>query len=147
SLNDVIKISTKIAEPFAVQNRVALRTDLDETIPIISFDPLRIRQACVNLLSNAVKFSQEGEAVTIVSRNATEEVVVSVQDRGTGIDAEDIPGLFEKFNQLDGGSSRKRDGLGIGLRLVKHYVELHGGRVWVTSEKGVGSTFWFSLPK
>jgi PAS domain S-box-containing protein len=147
SLNDVIKISTRIAEPFAAQNRVVLRTDLDETIPIISFDPLRIRQACVNLLGNAAKFSREGEPVTITSRNAAEEVVVSVQDRGTGIDAEDIPGLFEKFNQLDGGPSRKRDGLGIGLKLVKHYVELHGGRVWVTSEKGVGSTFWFSLPK
>lgn len=147
SLNNVIAISMKIVEPLGAQHRVAIRSDLDESIPIISFDPLRIRQACVNLLSNAVKFSREGDSVTIISRNAGDEVVVSVQDHGTGIDANDIPQLFEKFSQLDGGASREKDGLGIGLKLVKHYVELHGGKVWVTSEKGVGSTFYFSLPK
>jgi signal transduction histidine kinase len=69
-----------------------------------------------------------------------------VEDHGSGIDGDNIPQLFEKFTQLDGGSTREKDGLGIGLKLVKHYVELHGGRVWVTSEKGAGSTFWFSLP-
>jgi PAS domain S-box-containing protein len=147
SLNDVIKISAKIAEPSAVQSSVTLVTDLDEGIPIISFDPLRIRQACVNLLNNAVKFSREGESVVIASRNATDEVVVSVRDHGPGIDANDIPELFEKFSQLDGGPTREKDGLGIGLKLVKHYVELHGGKVWVTSEMGAGSTFYFSLPK
>jgi len=147
SLNDIVKISTKIAEVSAAQNRVTLLMDLDETIPIINFDPLRIRQACVNLLANAVKFSGEGDAVTITTRNAEREVVVSVRDHGPGIDAADIPELFEKFMQLDGGSSREKDGLGIGLKLVKHYVELHGGRVWVTSEKGTGSIFYFSLPK
>jgi PAS domain S-box-containing protein len=147
SVNDVIKISAKIAEAFAVQHRVGLRVELDECIPIINFDPLRIRQACVNLLTNAIKFSEEGDTVTISSRNTEREVVVSVRDHGPGIDAEDIPELFEKFQQLDGGSSREKDGLGIGLKLVKHYVELHGGRVWVTSEKGAGSIFYFSLPK
>ncbi len=147
SLNDVVKISTKIAESFAVQNGVTLLTDLDEAIPIINFDPLRIRQACVNLLTNAVKFSKRGDSVTISSRNAEREVVVSVRDHGPGIDPKDIPELFVKFMQLDGGPSREKDGLGIGLKLVKHYVELHGGKVWVTSEKGSGSTFFFSLPK
>ena len=147
SLNDVIKISAKIVEPSAMQNRVKLVTDLDEGIPIISFDPLRIRQACVNLLNNAVKFSGEGDSVVIASRNATDEVIVSVRDHGPGIDANDIPELFEKFSQLDGGPTREKDGLGIGLKLVKHYVELHGGKVWVTSEMGAGSTFYFSLPK
>lgn len=147
SLNDVVKISTKIVEALAVQNRVTLLTDLDEAVPIINFDALRIRQACVNLLANAIKFSGAGDSVTISSRNAEREVVVSVRDHGSGIDAEDIPELFEKFTQLDGGSSREKDGLGIGLKLVKHYVELHGGKVWVTSEKGAGSTFSFSLPK
>ncbi len=147
SLNDVVKISTKIAEAVATQNGVTLLTDLDETVPIIEFDPLRIRQACVNLLANAVKFSGKGDTVTISTLNAGREVVVAVRDQGSGIDARDIPELFEKFIQLDGGASREKDGLGIGLKLVKHYVELHGGRVWVTSEKGSGSTFFFSLPK
>jgi PAS domain S-box-containing protein len=147
SLNDVIKISAKIAEVFAAQNSVTVRADLDDGIPIIKFDPLRIRQACVNLLTNAIKFSDAGDSVTISSRNAGREVVVSVRDNGPGIDPADIPELFEKFQQLDGGASREKDGLGIGLKLVKHYVELHGGRVWVTSEKGAGSVFSFSLPK
>jgi PAS domain S-box-containing protein len=147
SLNDVIKISTRIAELFATQNHVKILVDLDETIPIMSFDPLRIRQACVNLINNAVKFSSEGDSVAIMSRNAADEVIVSVQDHGAGIDAHDVPTLFEKFMQLDGGSTREKDGLGIGLKLVKHYVELHGGRVWITSEKGKGSIFSFSLPR
>jgi len=147
SLNEVVKISTKIAGALATQGGVTLLTDLDETVPIIDFDPLRIRQTCVNLLTNAIKFSEEGDTVTISTRNADREVVVSVRDQGSGIEARDIPELFEKFVQLDGGSSREKDGLGIGLKLVKHYVELHGGRVWVTSDKGSGSTFFFSLPK
>lgn len=147
SLNEIVRISAKIAEALAVQSRVTLVTDLDETIPIVTFDPLRIRQACVHLLTNAIKFSGKGDSVTIATRNEAREVVVSVRDHGPGIDAEDIPEVFEKFNQLDGGSSREREGLGIGLKLVKHYVELHGGRIWIESEKGAGSTFSFSLPK
>jgi PAS domain S-box-containing protein len=147
SLNDVIKISVKIAESFASQNHVSIETNLDDGIPIFSFDPLRVRQACVNLLNNAVKFSGEHGCVVISSRDGAGEVTVSVEDHGPGIDGEDIPGLFEKFMQVDGGPTREKDGMGIGLKLVKHYVELHGGKVWVTSEKGKGSTFSFSLPK
>jgi PAS domain S-box-containing protein len=147
SVNDVIKISTRIAEPFATQNRVMVIADLDETIPIISFDPLRVRQACVNLINNAVKFSKPGDSVSVSSWNAPDEVIVSVHDHGPGIEAADVPTLFENFVQLDGGTTREKDGLGIGLKLVKHYVELHGGRVWVASDRENGSTFSFSLPK
>jgi signal transduction histidine kinase len=119
----------------------------DDMIPIMSFDPLRIRQACVNLLNNAVKFSPAGSTVTIRSRNGSGEAVVSVMDSGPGIGQDELPKLFEKFTQLDGGASREKDGLGIGLKLVKHYVELHGGRIWVESEAGRGSTFSFSIPR
>jgi len=147
SVNDVIRISVRIAEPFASQNHVTFETRLDESIPIFSFDPLRVRQACVNLLNNAVKFSVDGGSVIISSVNGTEDVTVSVEDHGPGIDEEHIAELFGTFIQLDGGSTREKDGMGIGLKLVKHYVELHGGKVWVTSEKGKGSVFAFSLPK
>jgi PAS domain S-box-containing protein len=146
SLNDIVKISLRIAEPVAAQHRVELVAELDAAIPIMSFDPLRIRQACVNLLGNAVKFSRDGGVVTISSRGGDGEAVISVTDHGTGIGKDEIPKLFEKFSQLDGGASREKDGLGIGLRLVKHYVELHGGRIWVESEAGKGSTFSFSIP-
>ncbi len=147
SLNDIVKISVRIAEAIAAQHRVRVTADLDDMIPIMSFDPLRIRQACVNLLNNAVKFSSAGGVVTIRTRNGSGEVTVSIADQGAGIAAEEIPLLFEKFAQLDGGASRENDGLGIGLKLVKHYVELHGGRIWVESEVGKGSTFSFSLPR
>jgi signal transduction histidine kinase len=73
-------------------------------------------------------------------------VIVSVRDSGPGIDKEDIPDIFENFTQIDGGDTRSKDGLGIGLRLVKHYIDLHKGRIWVESEKGKGSRFCFSLP-
>lgn len=147
SLNDVVKISMRIAGAFAAQSRVRLEADLDETVPIMSFDPLRIRQACVNLINNAIKFSHEGDVVTVRTRNGIGEAVVSVEDHGPGIAADEMSLLFEKFTQLDGGAARERDGLGIGLKLVKHYVELHGGRVWVTSEPGSGSIFSFSIPR
>jgi len=147
SVNDIVKISIRIAEPFAAQHHVELVTELDDMIPIMSFDPLRIRQACVNLLNNAVKFSPAGSTVTIRSRNGSGEAVVSVMDSGPGIGQDELPKLFEKFTQLDGGASREKDGLGIGLKLVKHYVELHGGRIWVESEAGRGSTFSFSIPR
>jgi PAS domain S-box-containing protein len=147
SLNDVIKISAKIAEPFAAQHRVSIRAELDDTIAILSFDPLRIRQACVNLLNNAVKSSGEGTTVEIASTNAADEVVVSVRGHGVSIEPGDLPTFFDGFGRVEGSSSREKDGLDIGLELVKHYVELHGGRVWVTSEKERGSTVFFSLPK
>ena len=142
-----MKISVRIAEPFAIQNHVRVVAELDDMIPIMRFDPLRIRQACVNLLNNAVKFSSAESVVTIRTRNGNGEVTVSITDHGAGIAPEEVPLLFEKFAQLDGGTSRENDGLGIGLKLVKHYVELHGGRIWVDSEIGKGSTFSFSLPR
>lgn len=146
-LNDIVKISARIAEPFAAQHGVTIVSELDDMIPIMSFDPLRIRQACVNLLNNAVKFSPAGGAVTIRTRNGVGEAVVSISDAGPGIAEAEVPLLFDKFTQLDGGASREKDGLGIGLKLVKHYVELHGGRIWVETELGKGSTFSFSIPR
>jgi PAS domain S-box-containing protein len=147
SVNEVVKISMQIAEPFARQSHVEIRSDLDSGLPTLNFDPLRIRQVCVHLISNAVKFSAEGECVIVTSRHTADNVIVSVRDNGPGIDEKDIARVFENFTQIDGGTTRTKDGMGIGLRLVKHYVELHGGKVWVESRKGAGSIFFFSLPK
>jgi PAS domain S-box-containing protein len=147
SINEMIRFSIKIVEPFAGQNDVEISESLDLDIPIIRFDPLRIRQVCVNLLNNAIKFCGKGGSIVISSKQTDEDVMVSVKDTGPGIDEEDIPSIFENFTQLDGGATRSTDGMGIGLRLVKHYIDLHRGRIWVESEKGLGSTFLFSLPK
>jgi PAS domain S-box-containing protein len=147
SINEMIRISIKVVETFAQQNEIEIITSLDPLIPIIRFDPLRIRQVCINLLNNAIKFSRRNCSILISSFQSEREVIVSVSDTGPGIDQKDMPGIFDYFTQIDGGSARASDGMGIGLRLVKHYINLHRGRIWVESKKGEGSTFYFSLPK
>lgn len=147
SINEMIRLSIKIVETFAQQSSIEIITSLDPLIPIISFDPLRIRQVCVNLLNNAVKFSRQGGSVLISSSQNESEVIVSVNDTGPGIDQKDVPSIFDFFTQIDGGPSRNSDGMGIGLRLVKHYINLHRGRIWVESNAEEGSTFYFTLPK
>ena len=147
SINEMIRLSIKIVETFAQQSSIEIITSLDPLIPIISFDPLRIRQVCVNLLNNAVKFSRHGGSILISSSQSESEVIVSVSDTGPGIDQKDVPGIFEFFTQIDGGPNRDSDGMGIGLRLVKHYINLHRGRIWVESNAEKGSTFHFTLPK
>ena len=147
SLNEVVAISVRLAEPVAQQNEVEVEAVFDDGIPIVSFDPMRIRQVCMNLLHNAIKFSGSSGRVTVSTSQTEDDVIVSVTDTGPGIDEKDIPKIFDNFTQLDGGVTRTSDGMGIGLRLVKHYVELHWGKVWVESEKNEGSSFYFSLPK
>lgn len=147
SLNEVVAISVRLAEPVAQQNEVVLETVFDDGIPIISFDPMRIRQVCMNLLHNAIKFSGPDGRVVVSTSQTEDDVIVAVTDTGPGIDERDVPTIFDNFTQLDGGVTRTSEGMGIGLRLVKHYVELHWGKVWVESEKGKGSSFYFSLPK
>ncbi|HER43972.1 MAG TPA: HAMP domain-containing histidine kinase, partial [Candidatus Eisenbacteria bacterium] len=146
SINEIIKLSVKMVEPAAWKSGITIVTELDESIPIAAFDPQRIRQVCVNLLGNAVKFSSPGGKVTVRSSCGEEEIIVSVMDEGPGLDPGEISEIFENFTQLDGGSDRSRNGLGIGLRLVNHYISLHRGRIYVESEKGRGSAFRFSLP-
>ena len=146
SVNEIISIAVKVIEPVATRKQITLKMILDDSLPILSFDHQRIRQVCINLLNNALKFSGRGGKVYVTTKQEGDEVIVSVRDSGPGIDKDDIPGIFENFTQIDGGDTRSKDGLGIGLRLVKHYIELHKGRIWVESEKDKGSRFCFSLP-
>jgi PAS domain S-box-containing protein len=146
SVNEMIKASISIVRPFSIQHEVEVRALLCDSIPVTRFDPLRIRQICVNLLSNAIKFTPRGEVVEISTSLCKDIITVSVKDKGPGIESSDATDIFNHFTQVDGGSARSKNGMGIGLRLVKHYVELHHGRIWVESEKGEGSTFNFTLP-
>jgi signal transduction histidine kinase len=98
-----------------------------------------------NLLSNAVKFTPAGGAVGVSAEQVNGEVRVSVTDTGPGIAIEDHERIFEEFQQTDAGVEQG-DGTGLGLALSKRLIELHGGRVWVDSELGKGSTFVFTLP-
>lgn len=99
-----------------------------------------------NLLSNAVKFTSEKGRITINAELVEQYVQIGVGDTGIGIKSEDIDKLFKPFLQLDGTYSRRYEGTGLGLILTKHLVELQGGKIWVESEYGKGSTFTFTLP-
>jgi two-component system, NtrC family, sensor kinase len=123
--------------------RVVLATDPD--VDVIQGDERRIRQVIFNLLSNAVKFTPAGGAVDVSTAQVNGEVRVAVADTGPGIAREDHERIFEEFQQTEAGIEQ-REGTGLGLALSKRLVELHGGRIWVDSELGHGSTFTFALP-
>ena len=112
---------------------------------IVDGDERRVRQVIFNLLSNAVKFTPAGGSVDVRATQVNGEVQVSVADTGPGIAAEDLERIFEEFQQTEAGLEQ-REGTGLGLALSKRLVELHGGRIWVDSEVGTGSTFVFTLP-
>jgi hypothetical protein len=143
----------------AHQKSIQLVEKTSKDLPDLMVDERRIRQVLINLLNNAVKFTPEGGSITLeISRLTSEQMPtsftpdtmaylqVAVIDTGIGIPAEHISKLFQPFMQIDSALNRKYEGTGLGLTLVKRIVELHGGRVWLTSESGVGSSFMFALP-
>lgn len=113
----------------------------------VKADKEKIRQALVNLLSNAIKFNKDKGFIRIYAQEFGEKVTVTVEDSGIGIPAKDIPRIFERFYRVDKARSRELGGTGLGLSIVKHIVELHGGSVGVESTEGLGSRFFFTLPK
>ncbi len=112
----------------------------------IEADETKLKQVLINLLSNALKYTPHGSVeVTVERRNG--EIVFAVKDTGIGIPQDQCEKIFEPFTQLDSSSTREWGGLGLGLSIVKKYVELHGGRIWVESQLGQGSTFYFTIPE
>jgi CheY-like chemotaxis protein/nitrogen-specific signal transduction histidine kinase len=124
---------------------LALLTQIGPDLPNLWVDPTRIRQVLLNLLNNAARFTERG-CVTVSVRHQGEEVVFAVADTGAGIAPEDIPDIFEEFRQVDRSTQRPQEGAGLGLAISQRFVELHGGRIWVESQVGQGSTFYFALP-
>jgi signal transduction histidine kinase len=131
----------------AIKHGITLDVDVDERLGDYVGDERKIKQILLNLLSNAVKFTAEGGRIEISARKISGSVEISVSDTGIGIAPEDLPKIFEEFRQVGSDYSHKVEGTGLGLTLAKKFVELHGGKIWVTSEFGKGSTFSFSLPK
>jgi len=114
---------------------------------ILTADPMRLQQVLWNLLSNAVKFTAPGGSIAIGARTDNEDVAIVVSDTGIGIPPEFLPHVFERFRQADGSTTREHGGLGLGLAIVRHIVELHGGTVEARSEgPGRGATFIVRLP-
>ena len=124
---------------------ITLHLSVDERLGQMRADERKIRQVVLNLLSNAIKFTPEGGRIEVAAVPRDEFVEVSVSDTGIGIASEDQEAVFEEFRQV-GTAAKKVEGTGLGLALSRKFIELHGGRIWVKSELGQGSTFTFSLP-
>ncbi|NJL93893.1 MAG: hypothetical protein HC915_09270 [Anaerolineae bacterium] len=124
---------------------VELVLDLPADLPQAQADRIRLQQVMNNLISNAAKFTEEG-SITICARQNNGVLEFSVQDTGIGIDEEKIAVVFERFRQVDQSSTRRAGGTGLGLAITRQLVELHGGQIWVESERGKGSRFFFTLP-
>jgi len=120
------------------------RIEIGAELAPVHSDPDRLERILLNLLTNALKYSPSSSEVTIKAEKTGQEAIISVADCGVGIAPEDIPHIFERFYQPRSG--RRSGGLGLGLHITKTLVEAHGGRIWVESELGKGSTFYFTLP-
>lgn len=146
SLEEAIGEVLNAVFEFSCKKGIGIHTQFHPDIPTIIADKVKFKQIMFNLLSNAVKFTPENGRVTINAGLVEQYVQIGVSDTGIGIKSEDIDKLFKPFLQLDSSYSRRYEGTGLGLILTKHLVELHGGKIWVESEYGKGSTFTFTLP-
>jgi two-component system phosphate regulon sensor histidine kinase PhoR len=125
-----------------------IRLELDCTEDLKGkINPLLLEQAVVNLIDNAINYSEEGKSVAVAAQETAQEILIRVQDHGSGIERKHLDRIFERFYRVDKSRSRKLGGTGLGLAIVKHIVQAHGGRVSVESRLGIGSTFILHLPK
>lgn len=136
-------------EPIALKKGVKLIAERDSTPEKVYADKEKIEQVLVNLISNAVKFTDSGGLVRIKvwQDSQNKQMGVCVSDTGIGIDPSQQEYIFEAFRQVDGSSTRKHQGTGLGLAIARSFVELHGGKIWVESELGSGSCFYFTIPQ
>ncbi len=145
SLSDVVHGVVSAVEPLAAEKRLAFKADVPPDLPGGRGDERRLSQVLLNLVGNAIKFTDKGE-VAVRASTANGTFTVAVCDTGPGIAADDQVKIFEEFQQADSSITRKKGGTGLGLSIAKRIIEMHGGRIWVESEPGKGSTFYFTLP-
>jgi signal transduction histidine kinase len=129
----------------ALRRGITLEQSIDSRLGEIQGDERKIKQVLLNLLSNAIKFTPDGGRIEVRAIPVDGSVEVSVTDTGVGIAPEDQEAIFEEFRQV-GTAAKKVEGTGLGLALSRKFVELHGGRIWVKSQVGAGSTFTFTIP-
>ena len=146
-LPGVIRSAIEAVEAAALAKAVVLEARLDPDLPVVLGDPDRLQQVLWNLLSNGIKFTPRGGRVMVTVTGREGEVLITVADTGAGIKPEFLPHVFERFRQAESSTNRAYGGLGLGLAIVRHLIELHGGSVSVASEgEGRGATFTARLP-
>ncbi|MCK4961934.1 MAG: PAS domain-containing sensor histidine kinase, partial [Anaerolineales bacterium] len=144
SIKDLLHKIVREFRAVASEKGIAISESIPAALPEMEVDGERLRRVVVNLLSNAVKSSSDGGNIAVRAEIKDDRLLVRVADQGIGIPEEAIPHLFERFYQAEG--SAKVGGAGLGLHISKEIIEAHGGRIWVESEEGKGSTFSFALP-
>lgn len=145
-VGEVVGSVVERLSPFAERQGIALESVVAPDLPAVRGDAERLGQALVNIVHNAVKFSPSGSRVIVRGEPDGEDVLVSVADSGPGIAPADQARIFERFYKVDRARVRGKGGTGLGLAIARHVVEGHGGRIWVESTEGRGSTFFFSMP-
>jgi signal transduction histidine kinase len=145
SIKEVVQTVVAAVESLAAEKRLTLKVEVPDDLPIGEGDDRRIAQVLLNLVGNAIKFTEVGE-VRVKAAVADRTFAVSVSDTGPGISEADQAKIFEEFQQVDASSTRQKGGTGLGLSIAKRIIEMHGGRIWVESSLGKGSTFCFTLP-
>jgi signal transduction histidine kinase len=145
SLEDIAQTVRSTLEPLAADKKLAFKVEVAPKLPAGHGDGRRLTQVLINLVGNAIKFTDAGEVV--ITGGATDgSFHLSVRDTGPGISAADQAKLFQEFQQADNAVTRKKGGTGLGLAISKRIVEMHGGKIWVESQVGQGSTFAFTVP-
>jgi signal transduction histidine kinase len=145
SMRELVLDVVSATEALAAEKKLALEVEVPADLPRGRGDERRLTQVLLNLVSNAIKFTEAG-SVRIRAKVEDGTFVVAVSDTGVGIAEGDRERIFEEFQQVDSSSTRRKGGTGLGLAIARRIVELHGGRIWVDSAPGEGSTFAFTLP-
>jgi PAS domain S-box-containing protein len=143
-LEVLLKEIVKYVKPLARNSGQTLVLNIDHKLPIITADDDRIRQVLLNLINNSIKYSTGNGTITISAKEDGNNLIIEIQDTGRGMSEEEQKRLFQPYYRIEG--KQHLSGLGLGLSLSKRLVELHNGKIWLKSKKGVGSTFSFSLP-
>jgi signal transduction histidine kinase/DNA-binding response OmpR family regulator len=146
SLEDLLEQGIAMVRERAHRHGISVHVDIESELGTAYGDELKLKQVVVNLLTNAVKFTGDGGSVTVLARRVGQEAHVSVRDTGIGIDPSEQDRIFEAFQRGGRAARTSAEGTGLGLTLSKRIVDLHGGRMWMESEPGVGSVFSFAIP-
>ncbi len=145
SIENVVHAVVSAVESLATEKNPTLKATVPAGLPIGKGDEQRIAQTLLNLVGNAVKFTEAGQ-IEIKVTGSDDAIFVSVSDTGVGISEGDQEAIFKEFRQVDGTDTRRKGGTGLGLAIAKRIIEMHGGRIWIESSLGQGSTFSFTLP-
>jgi two-component system, OmpR family, phosphate regulon sensor histidine kinase PhoR len=143
-ISTTIRTALEAVRTRGEDRRIQILTDLQEDIPPLNGNPIRLRQMVVNLLDNAIKYTPEGGSVHLVCRREEDQVILQVSDTGIGIPSSEEPYIFNKFFRAT--NVQNTTGTGLGLSIVRSVAENHNGRVWVESNLGKGTTFTIVLP-